>query len=65
MGSFGWFFMWFLLFLRFLPSLSIAEIKEVLPPPMKNHHLASRTANADRAVLVEELPTGYKEWESR
>ena len=35
MGSFGWFFMWFLLFLRFLPGLSIAEIKEVLPPPMR------------------------------
>ncbi|MBA2671223.1 MAG: polysulfide reductase NrfD [Gemmatimonadetes bacterium] len=65
MGSFGWFFMWFLLFLRFLPSLSIAEIKEVLPPPMKHHHSASHTANADGAVLVEELPTGYKEWESR
>ena len=27
-GSFGWFFFWFLLFLRFLPSVSIAELKE-------------------------------------
>ncbi|CAN5197627.1 polysulfide reductase NrfD [soil metagenome] len=35
MGSFGWFFMWFLLFLRYLPGISIAEIKEVLPPPLR------------------------------
>ena len=35
LGSFGWFFMWFLLFLRFLPGLSMAEIKEILPPPMR------------------------------
>ena len=38
LGSFGWFFMWFLLFLRYLPGLSIAEIKEVLPPPMRHAH---------------------------
>ena len=28
LGSFGWFFFWFLLFLKFLPSISIAELKE-------------------------------------
>ncbi|MHB8418479.1 MAG: NrfD/PsrC family molybdoenzyme membrane anchor subunit [Myxococcales bacterium] len=28
LGSFGWFFFWFLLFVKFLPTLSIAELKE-------------------------------------
>jgi Ni/Fe-hydrogenase subunit HybB-like protein len=64
MGSFGWFFMWFLLFLRFLPSLSIAEIKEILPPPMK-HHAAEKLAHSEHQRVVEELPTGYKEFEVR
>jgi Ni/Fe-hydrogenase subunit HybB-like protein len=64
LGSFGWFFMWFLLFLRFLPALSIAEIKEILPPPFKRH-AAEQTAESERARLVEELPTGYKEFERR
>ncbi len=34
-GSFGWFFMWFLLFMRILPAVSIAELKEVLPAPLR------------------------------
>ena len=34
-GSFGWFFMWFLLFLRLLPAVSIAELKEILPAPLR------------------------------
>jgi hypothetical protein len=34
-GTFGWFFFWFLLFIRLLPPVAIAEIKEVLPPPMR------------------------------
>lgn len=41
-GSFAWFFMFFLLFIKTLPALSIAEIKEILPVPMKKkeglHH---------------------------
>jgi Ni/Fe-hydrogenase subunit HybB-like protein len=64
LGSFGWFFMWFLLFLRFLPGLSIAEIKEVLPPPFK-HHPEEQLAVSERERVVEELPTGYKEFERR
>ena len=64
MGSFGWFFMWFLLFLRYLPGLSIAEIKEVLPPPMK-HHEAAHHAEDEREMAAETLPTGYKEFERR
>lgn len=34
-GSFGWFFMFFLIFLKTLPSIAIAEIKEILPLPRK------------------------------
>ena len=34
-GSFCWFFMWFLLFMRVLPAVSIAELKEVLPAPLR------------------------------
>lgn len=35
LGSFAWFFFWFLLFAKLLPVISIAEVKEELPPPMK------------------------------
>jgi molybdopterin-containing oxidoreductase family membrane subunit len=34
-GSFGWFFFWFLIFTRVLPPVAIAELKEVLPPPLR------------------------------
>jgi molybdopterin-containing oxidoreductase family membrane subunit len=34
-GSLAWFFMWFLLFLRLLPAVSVAELKEVLPAPLR------------------------------
>ena len=64
MGSFGWFFMWMLLFLRFLPALSIAEIKEILPPPLRSH-APEQLAASEREQVVEELPTGYKEFERR
>jgi molybdopterin-containing oxidoreductase family membrane subunit len=39
-GSFAWFFILFLGFIRVMPSLSIVEVKEVLPHPLKNpaHH---------------------------
>jgi Ni/Fe-hydrogenase subunit HybB-like protein len=33
--SFAWFFMWFLLFIRVLPAVSVAELKEVLPAPLR------------------------------
>ncbi|HEX2079037.1 MAG TPA: NrfD/PsrC family molybdoenzyme membrane anchor subunit [Longimicrobium sp.] len=64
LGSFGWFFMWFLLFLRYLPGLSIAEIKEVLPPPMK-HQGPAHHQHDEAEMVAETLPTGYKEWEAR
>ena len=35
LGSFGWFFFWFLLFTRLLPPVAIAELKEVLPAPLR------------------------------
>ena len=34
-GSFAWFFMFFLIFLKTLPSVSISEIKEILPVPKR------------------------------
>ena len=42
LGSFAWFGFWFLLFTRLLPPVAIAELKEVLPEPMRRqavvHH---------------------------
>jgi molybdopterin-containing oxidoreductase family membrane subunit len=37
-GSFAFFFILFLGFIRVMPSLSIVEVKEVLPHPMKHGH---------------------------
>ena len=34
-GSFGWFVFWFLIFPRILPPVAIAELTEVLPPPLR------------------------------
>ncbi|MCI0483756.1 MAG: polysulfide reductase NrfD [candidate division NC10 bacterium] len=36
LGAFAWFFFWFLLFAKLLPVISIVEVKEELPPPMKS-----------------------------
>jgi molybdopterin-containing oxidoreductase family membrane subunit len=35
-GSFAWFFILFLGFIRVMPSLSIVEVKETLPLPLKD-----------------------------
>jgi len=35
LGSFGWFGFWFTLFLQTLPAVAIAEIKEMVAPPVK------------------------------
>src|SRR3989449_11428521 len=40
-GSFGWFFMWFLLFVKNFPTVSISEVKEVLPAPQRGKARAS------------------------
>jgi molybdopterin-containing oxidoreductase family membrane subunit len=37
-GSFGWFFMWFLLFCKQLPVFALAEIKEIIPPKLRETH---------------------------
>jgi Ni/Fe-hydrogenase subunit HybB-like protein len=37
-GSFSFFLLLFLGFIRVMPSLSIVEVKETLPPPMKERH---------------------------
>jgi molybdopterin-containing oxidoreductase family membrane subunit len=34
-GSFGWFFMWFLLFAKNFPTVSITEVKEIIPLPRR------------------------------
>jgi Ni/Fe-hydrogenase subunit HybB-like protein len=39
-GSFCWFGFWFLLFTRMLPPVAIAELKEVLPAPMRKKAVA-------------------------
>ncbi len=38
-GSFAWFGMFFLLFIKFLPWVSMTEVKEVLPPPVKDREV--------------------------
>jgi molybdopterin-containing oxidoreductase family membrane subunit len=38
LGSFGWFFMWFLLFVKQLPVFALAEIKEIVPPKLRERH---------------------------
>jgi hypothetical protein len=35
-GSFAWFFILFLGFIKLMPSLSIVEVKETIPAPMKD-----------------------------
>lgn len=35
-GAFGWFGMWMTLFIKFFPSVSMFEIKEILPHPVRN-----------------------------
>jgi hypothetical protein len=35
-GSFAWFFLLFLGFIKLMPSLSIVEVKETIPAPMKD-----------------------------
>jgi Ni/Fe-hydrogenase subunit HybB-like protein len=39
-GSFSWFSFWFLLFTRLLPPVAIAELKEVVPAPMRRQAVA-------------------------
>ncbi|HXY30339.1 MAG TPA: NrfD/PsrC family molybdoenzyme membrane anchor subunit [Gemmatimonadaceae bacterium] len=38
LGSFGWFSTWFLLFIKQLPVVAIAEVKEIVPPPLRHEH---------------------------
>jgi Ni/Fe-hydrogenase subunit HybB-like protein len=45
-GSFAWFFMWFLLFLRLLPAVSVAELKEVLPAPLRRRRAVAPQTDA-------------------
>lgn len=40
-GSFGWFGIWFMLFIKIMPSVAIAEIKELVRPPLKSDEVAA------------------------
>lgn len=35
-GAFGWFGMFMTVFIKFFPAVSITEIKEILPPPLRH-----------------------------
>jgi hypothetical protein len=35
-GSFAWFFLLFLAFIKLMPSVSIVEVKETIPVPIKD-----------------------------
>jgi len=37
-GSFAWFFILFLAFIRVLPGVSIVEVKETIPHPVRDGH---------------------------
>ncbi len=52
-GSFCWFFMWFLIFIRVLPPVSVAELKEVLPPPLRRLGAAGVAARGGGSTEVE------------
>jgi molybdopterin-containing oxidoreductase family membrane subunit len=56
LGSFGWFFMWFLLFIKQMPSMALAEIKEILPPPMRRP--VDRSHDLDALTLDPNLTAG-------
>lgn len=62
-GSFGFFFTLFLLFLRYLPGISTAEIKEVLPPPLKRRALPAEGETVDEraTTATAATPSGYRE----
>ena len=56
LGSFSLFFFLFLLFARFLPTVSMTELKEDLPPPRRH-----RTVAAIRGPDQQTLPGGSHE----
>jgi len=37
-GSFAWFFLLFLGFIKLMPSVSIVEVKETLPHPLRHEY---------------------------
>jgi hypothetical protein len=45
-GSFCWFGFWFLLFTRLLPPVAIAELKEVLPAPIRRQRAGAHHEGA-------------------
>jgi Ni/Fe-hydrogenase subunit HybB-like protein len=54
LGSFAWFFMWFLLFLRIFPAVAVAELKEVLPAPMRGRRVQGGASSHGKIGPAEE-----------
>jgi hypothetical protein len=38
-GSFAWFFILFLAFIKVMPGVSIVEVKETIPHPVRDRHV--------------------------
>ncbi len=74
LGSFGWFSMWFLLFVKQLPVMAIAEIKEIVPPRMRQpvsrlsldgHGETPGTGRQQRGALMRGIVGVFPELDSR
>lgn len=57
-GSFAFFFTFFLLFLRLMPAVSIAELKEVLPAPLRHRARGARRGVAESHGKVGPMEDG-------
>ncbi len=62
-GSFAWFAMWFLLFLRLLPAVSVQELKEVLPAPLRRARVPA--GHATRSKPADNIGPGTDAGEER
>ena len=51
-GSFGWFFLWFLLFIKVMPAVAIAEIKELVRPPLKSDEKENLVAMNSSDIVI-------------
>jgi Ni/Fe-hydrogenase subunit HybB-like protein len=56
LASFAWFLLWFLIFIRVLPAVSVAELKEVLPAPLRVDRRRLRPQKAEVDVPSADQP---------
>ncbi len=59
LGSFGWFSMWFLLFIKQLPVIAIAEVKEIVPPPVRTAHDHGIRITGEHVAFEADTPGEY------